>query len=206
MELVVTPATRADVPAAAAVLAEAFREDAATLAITGLGRPTETQLAALFRPLISSGPLRHGHVDLARRADDGALVGVALWEPPGRVSSLAHLAHEAAELPAFLRALGIRGMVRAARNQARLAAHRPSEPHWYLAMIGAAAEARGAGVGTALLAARLAVVDADAMPAYLESSSEQNRRLYVRHGFATTSIITAVEGARPAAMLRPARG
>lgn len=205
MELVVTPATRADVTAAADVLAEAFKDDAATLAITGLGRPTVDQLAALFRPLISSGPLRHGHVDLARRASDGRLVGVALWEPPGRASALVHLAHQAVELPAFLRALGVRGMIRAGRNQARLAAHRPDEPHWFLAMIGAADEARGSGVGSALLASRLARVDAERMPAYLESSSEQNRRLYVRHGFATTSIITSVEGASPAAMWRPAR-
>lgn len=201
----ITAAGRDDVPAAADVLAQAFKDDGATLAIAGLRRPSVDQLAALFRPLISTGPLRRGHVDLARRASDGVLVGVALWEPPGRPSSLVNLAHEAAELPAFLRVLGVHGMIRAARNQARLASNRPAEPHWYLAMIGAADEARGMGVGSALLASRLAAIDAVGGAAYLESSTEQNRRLYVRHGFAMTSIITSVDGARPAAMWRAAR-
>jgi len=200
----IAPAAPADVAEAADVLAEAFKDDAATLAITGLGRPSVPQLAALFRPLVSSGPLRHGRVDLARRERDGAILGVALWEPPGRVSSVAHVTHQARELPAFLRALGVRGMVRAARNQALLASHRPTEPHWFLAMIGVGDGARGSGVGSALLASRLAAVDAAGSPAYLESSTEHNRRLYARHGFETLSIITAVEGARPAAMWRPA--
>lgn len=198
----IVPAAPADVPAAAEVLAEAFEADAATLAITGLERPTVARLAALFRPLIRSGALRRGRVDLARRASDGVVLGVALWEPPG---STAHLVHQVAELPSFVRALGLRGMVRAARNQAGLASHRPAEPHWYLSMIGVGGQARGLGVGSALLAARLAQIDADGGSSYLESSNEQNRRLYRRNGFETISVITHIAAARPAAMWRAAR-
>jgi ribosomal protein S18 acetylase RimI-like enzyme len=42
---------------------------------------------------------------------------------------------------------------------------------------------RGRGLGSALLAHGLAVADQDGLPAYLEATSEDNRRLYERHGF-----------------------
>lgn len=195
----IAPAAPADVPAAAEVLAEAFATDEAMLAITGLARPTVERLAALFRPLIRAGALRRGRVDLARRASDGAVLGAALWEPPG---STAHLVHQAVELPSFFRALGLRGMVHAARNQSALASHRPTEPHWYLSMIGVSGQARGLGVGTALLTSRLALIDANGAPSYLESSNEQNRRLYRRNGFEVIALIANIATARPAAMWR----
>lgn len=201
----ITPAAPADIPAAADVLAVSLREDVATVAISGLLRPTAARLSALLRPFVRTGAFRHGRVDLARRASDGVILGVALWEPPGSVARLTHLTHQAVELPAFFRALGWRGMVRAARNQANLASHRPAEPHWYLAMIGVSSEARGAGVGSALLASRLAAIDTARAPAYLESSNERNRTLYLRYGFEVISTITGLSGARPAAMWRAAR-
>lgn len=198
----ITPAAPADVPAAADVLAEAFTDDAVVAAITGRPRPTSAQLAALFGALMRTGALHHGRVDLVRRTSDGAVLGVASWEAPG---SVAHLVHQAAELPAFLRALGLKGLVYGARHQATLASYRPSEPHWYLAQIGVSAQARGTGVGTALLTSRLAAIDAVGTPAYLESSNERNRSLYMRHGFETISAITGIPGVRPAAMWRTGR-
>jgi hypothetical protein len=51
-------------------------------------------------------------------------------------------------------------------------------------------------LGSALLAQVLAGVDADGMPAYLESSSERNLALYGRHGFEVTSEVVIPGGPR----------
>ena len=196
----ITPASHADVPAAAFVLAQAFAGDQVLAAVTGRPAPTAELLSRLFAPLLRSGALPLGGVDLARR-DDGEIVGVAVWEPPG---SRTHLLRQAAELPGFVRALGLRGLRHATRVQSVFARRRPAEGHWYLAQIGAVASARGAGVGSALLASRLARIDAEGAPAYLESSNERNRRLYAREGFQEVAPIDGVPGARPMAMWRPA--
>lgn len=59
----------------------------------------------------------------------------------------------------------------------------PKEPHWYLPMIGVDPFMQGKGIGSALVARSLELVDADELPAYLESSNPRNIGLYQRFGF-----------------------
>jgi ribosomal protein S18 acetylase RimI-like enzyme len=59
----------------------------------------------------------------------------------------------------------------------------PHEPHWYLPLIGVDPAYRGRGLGSALLKHALGISDRDGLPAYLEATSTDNRRLYERHGF-----------------------
>lgn len=197
----ITPAAPATLPAAAAVLGEAFEGDPVLAAVTGTRSPSRERLAALFAPVLRSGALPAGGVEVARD-ETGAVVGVAAWEPPG---SGGHLTAQILELPALLRALGLRGVLAAARVQSLLARHRPTAPHWYLAQIGVSARARGQGVGSALLQDRLRAIDAEGAAAYLEASNEINRRLYERHGFRATATIPGISGARPTAMWRAPR-
>lgn len=197
----IAPIAPADVPATARVLAEAFEHDAVMASLMPRTDQRRARLTEFFGALIRSGALNAGRIDLARRDDDGAVLGAAIWEAPGHHASIWR---QLAELPAFLRALGWRGLSAAARLQATLAAHRPAEPHWYLAQIGVSGQARGAGVGSALLKSRLEMIDAAGMPAYLESSNERNRALYRRLGFGTIAMVTGIPDAEPAAMWRPA--
>lgn len=194
----IVPASPADVPAAASVLASAFAHDTVMGTLVE-GENRQSRLAGLFRALIRAGALHSGRIDLARRNSDGLLLGAAIWQRPGRHPSLVA---QARELPGFVRALGWRGLRDAIRIQTTLARHRPAEPHWYLAQIGVSGEARGAGVGSALLRSRLEKVDAEGLPAYLESSNERNRALYRRHGFESIATISGIPNARPAAMWR----
>jgi ribosomal protein S18 acetylase RimI-like enzyme len=195
----ITPAAPADVPAAATVLAEAFEHDTVMGSLTsGSDRP-RARLAELFGALMRSGSLHAGRIDLARRDRDGAILGAAIWETPQHRTSLLR---QLAELPGFVRALGWHRLGEAVRLQSRLAAHRPAEPHWYLAQIGVSAEARGTGVGSVLLRSRLQAIDATGLPAYLESSNERNRALYRRMGFATIAAVPALQDVTPAAMWR----
>lgn len=195
----ITPAAPADVPAAATILAEAFERDTVMGSLTSASDQPRVRLAELFGALMRSGSLHAGRIDLARRDEDGAILGAAIWELPGHRTSLLR---QVAELPAFARALRWRGLRAAMRLQSRLAAHRPAEPHWYLAQIGVGAEARGAGVGSALLKSRLGMIDATGLPVYLESSNERNRGLYRRLGFASIATISGVPNVSPAAMWR----
>ncbi len=61
--------------------------------------------------------------------------------------------------------------------------YHPTEPHWYLPLIGVDPVYQGAGVGSALMTEALKAVDQDGLIAYLESSNPRNISLYERHGF-----------------------
>jgi ribosomal protein S18 acetylase RimI-like enzyme len=65
----------------------------------------------------------------------------------------------------------------------QMAAFHPTEPHWYLPMIGVDPMEQGRGNGAALLRRGLARCDADGLPAYLESTNPRNVSLYERFGF-----------------------
>lgn len=89
-------------------------------------------------------------------------------------------------------------------RDATRAAH-PSEAHWYLGFLATEPERRGEGRGGALLSASLAVVDADRLPAYLESTNPRNVPLYERHGFERAGSIDLPGGPPLVPMWRPAR-
>lgn len=61
--------------------------------------------------------------------------------------------------------------------------YHPTEPHWYLPLIGVDPLQQGNGVGSALMKHAVAVCDRDGVIAYLESSNPRNVSLYERHGF-----------------------
>ncbi len=204
-DLVVVPATAADVPELAGVLAQAFTGDPMSAAL--LGRPATgpdaaARLRHLHAALLRSGPLRHGAVDVVRRAGGGPALGVAAWQSPGGGGSLRD---EVREARAFVRALGARRLPEALRQQAVLARHRPRHPHWYLLEVGVADGARGLGVGSLLLGHRLAALDAEGQAAYLEASTPRSAALYARLGFVRLGPVRGLPTPTPpTSMWRPA--
>lgn len=62
-------------------------------------------------------------------------------------------------------------------------AHPHSEPHYYLSLLGTSTEHRGRSLGMALFEENLARIDAEHMPAYLESSNPANNHRYESVGF-----------------------
>ena len=75
----------------------------------------------------------------------------------------------------------IRGELYAVLEQ--METYHPTEPHWYLPMIGVGASFQGKGFGGALLSFALERFDEEGRVAYLESSNPRNISLYERHGF-----------------------
>lgn len=103
--------------------------------------------------------------------------GAATWLPPGvdpdgeRLIALAEENTPPAVLPELMQVLE------------QMGAYHPSEPHWYLPLIGVDPARHGHGLGSALMRHALRRSDADGVPAYLESSNPRNIPLYERHGF-----------------------
>ncbi len=63
------------------------------------------------------------------------------------------------------------------------ASHPHAAPHYYLSLLGTHPDHRGQGKGMGLLAANLAEIDRQGLPAYLESSNRANDRRYRQLGF-----------------------
>ncbi|MEG3631029.1 GNAT family N-acetyltransferase [Streptomyces poriticola] len=61
--------------------------------------------------------------------------------------------------------------------------HPSDRAHAYLWMIGVAPERQGEGLGTTLIESALDRCDREGLPAYLEASNADSRRLYQRLGF-----------------------
>lgn len=129
-------------------------------------------------------------------------LGAAIWVPPGQV--LVDPADEEA-FGTTLVALSPGDVERLMVSNELFEAHHPTEPHWYLSLLGVMTAHRGEGVGSALLRAATERCDADGMPAYLEATSPDNRRLYERHGFVVTDDIVLPDGPTAFAMWRERR-
>ena len=109
--------------------------------------------------------------------------GAAIWAIPGQwhLPALATLQMIAVLAPA----VGPRGP-RAVRGMMQIDGAHPTEPHYYLAVLGTEPELQGGGIGSALMRPVLDMCDRDEVPAYLESSKERNIAFYARHGFRVT--------------------
>lgn len=63
------------------------------------------------------------------------------------------------------------------------AARHPADPHVFLSSMATRPDFRGRGVGIAMLRFGIERADGSDLPIYLEASTPQNRRLYLRNGF-----------------------
>lgn len=89
---------------------------------------------------------------------------------------------------------------------AQMGEFHPTQPHWYLPLVGVDLPKVGRGYGSCLLRHALERVDQEGLPAYLEATSPLNRALYARHGFEDMGVIQ-VGGSPPLwPMLREPQG
>jgi GNAT superfamily N-acetyltransferase len=112
---------------------------------------------------------------------DDQVRGAAMWSPPDRWKTSPR--ESVAMVVPSLRLFRTR-TPRALRMIAGLEGQHPAEPaHWYLAILGTDPSHQGHGIGSALVSAVTDRCDTEGLPAYLESSKEQNVPFYARHGF-----------------------
>ena len=189
----VRSATLADEAAATAVLLLAFASDPATRWVWAAPEAYVTHFPAFARAF---GGKAFDHAS-AYIADGGA--GAALWLAPGTApdeDAMGELLRRTA--PARIQA-DISSLLE------QMGRYHPSEPHWYLTLIGIDPARQGCGLGSGLMRHALVACDRDRVPAYLESANPRNVPFYERHGFERLGIIQAGEAPPFFPMLRKPR-
>jgi ribosomal protein S18 acetylase RimI-like enzyme len=176
---VVSGTNTVDVDRTVAVIALAFVADP----IARWAYPDPQQFWTYFPPLVRAFGGRAFETATAFVAGDYA--GAALWLPPGE--------HPDEEAMGEIFAASVSGereesLSEFGRQQSD--AH-PTQPHWYLPLIGVDPAHQGQGHGSRLMQHALRVCDRDGLPAYLEATSLGSRALYRRHGFEAVGEIQA---------------
>ena len=176
-------------------MAEAFRDDPTWSVYYPDASTRPAKLNAHYRRRVRK------HPELAEVAvDDGRIVGALMWEAPYKKSTVAALLRSGSRITRRLisRLPGLQGIA----HTLAVEKHRPVEPHWYIHDVAASPEARGKGVGSALLTHRLAQIDAGTLPTALESTTPGSRRLYERFGFEAVAQVPTQPGQSSTIMVR----
>jgi ribosomal protein S18 acetylase RimI-like enzyme len=129
---------------------------------------------------------------------DGFL-GAALWLPPD-------VQPQEDEMVAILqRSVPEQNQEEVFSVLGQMGDYHPTEPHWYLPLIGVDPAQQGKGYGSALMEHSLIPCDREKRLAYLESTNPRNIPLYERHGFEVLGTIQAGSSPPIFPMLRKPR-
>jgi len=179
-----------DHEAAAEALALAFADDPAWAHLLPNSETRAEQLLAFFTAEIGNLAPEFRDVWVT---EDGS--GAAIWARPRRWR--VPLRRTLGAMRPMAGIFGAR-LPLAIWAQLRLERRHPSTPgHWYLHYIGVEPRRQGRGLGAALMAPVLELCDHEGHPVHLEASTERNRRLYERNGFALTGTFELPIGGPP---------
>jgi GNAT superfamily N-acetyltransferase len=187
-----------DVSAVAACLASAFFEDPVWGDWSFPDRSSRSQ--PLFE-LMASWARAAARYPWVRMTGDAE--AVAVWIPPGQPEMTDD---EVALFDALVsRLFGSRADELNALFEL-FEEHHPDEPHYYLSLWGTDRDHAGQGLGTRLIQECLARIDAERMPAYLESTNPANLPRYEALGFRPRSQFGPAGGPVITTMWREAVG
>ncbi len=178
----VLPVTPAETDAVSQTLAAAFQDDPVFTWIVPNSEARRTHLPGWFAVVV--GAL----VDHRASHQTDSCTAAALWVPPEAEPMTTAQSDRLIEVTA---AVGADEVGRLGVLMEEMESCHPHEPHHYLWFLGVTPDNQGHGLGTRLLAAYLSVLDEHGQSAYLEATSPDNRRLYERHGFEVTGVISA---------------
>ncbi len=165
------------------ILSRAFSDDVIMRWLLRADAGFNFALYRLIDRLIGDMTIPLGHTYLASAAgiDGGA---VAAWQPPHAAGLSPGLLETLRLIPDMIRVAGLVRLPRVVAAMNALDQHHPKhEPHFYLYFLGVDPRLQGKGVGSLILEASLANIDAQKLPCYLENSKPRNTPLYSRYGF-----------------------
>jgi len=171
-------AARGALDGAAADLAAAFVDDPIFAWFMRDDAKRHAARLRFFRVILRESAFHDGQIE--RPASGG---GAAVWIPSENLGPQP-LQRELRALPMLFNATGLSRFGRLLKlREAMDGRHPMARAHDYLWFLGVRPEAQGAGVGSRLLAARCARMDAAGRPGFLETATPRNLPLYQRHGF-----------------------
>ena len=151
--------------------------------IAAFGRDPEVRhrrLLRLFGAMASAEVPGRDRNMLAARGSDGSILGVCGMVPPGRCQP--GLGQQLRLMPTVL-ALGPRSAGRTMKWLGTWSKHDPEKRHWHLGPVAVDVHLHGRGIGSKLMRAFCARMDAAGEDAYLETDKPANVRFYERFGF-----------------------
>ena len=176
----IRPLIKEEFVEASGVLAEAFQNDPAVMAIFR-GLPTESRIKRLEVMFLL------GLVACAQRSTpltialDDKTVGVAILHHPG-----AFPLPLVTQLSMVVKAVtrnGFQGVRRYMSWANGIHRHHRNEPHYYIESIGVDAEQQGKNLGSQLLGRITEMADVEEVGCFLETANPMNLALYERFGF-----------------------
>lgn len=190
LHVAVRLATRNDLGALTAVLARAFDDDPFINWMAMQDRRRARRVYEAIDISLRKLTFPYGEVHTTE-----AIQGGALWTPPGKW----HLGflQQLTMLPQLARITTWKRFLAVSNGFNALERKHPSEPHYYLAVLGVDPGLQGRGLGGQLMRPVLDKCDSEHMPAYLESSKEKNVPLYERNGFKVTEKYQVTNGGPP---------
>jgi ribosomal protein S18 acetylase RimI-like enzyme len=168
---------RDDLPQLAAMLARSYQSCPGwEWYLPPESRDRMERIERFFHYLLDRFYLRDGRDCFTTEGRDGA----SLWDPPNRwkLGARENVGLLSAMVPVFRG-----GLIRAVRGFGALDSNHPSEPHYYLSVLGVEPGTSNRGVAKALLQTGLERCDREQMPAYAETARPRSRDFYGRHGF-----------------------
>lgn len=137
------------------------------------------RLETHFETYLKHYVMKHDHVFVTEEVN-----AVAAWFPPEpeeswKLSTLKELSL----MDKWVSIMGVRKLRIVQAGVDRLKKHHLKTPHFFLAYLGVDPELQGKGIGAGLLRHGLNMCTQDRLPAYLETSAEQNVPYYEKHGF-----------------------
>jgi Acetyltransferase (GNAT) family len=187
-----------DLPAVAACLTSAFYNDPVWGSWTFPDESSRRERLYELTHFWSQGAVRHPWVRMTDNAE-----AVAVWLPPGEPEMTTQEEQASEQL---LTALLGSGAPEVQTLFERFDKHHPQdEPHYYLSLWATHRDHAGRELGTALIHDNLARIDAERMPAYLESTNLANLPRYEALGFHRRGEFGPAGGPVITAMWREAR-
>jgi GNAT superfamily N-acetyltransferase len=202
----IRPATLAEHEPAVHLLADAFEHDPAIVAATTQASSPDIARHAIFRMSLATTLMQGGTLLVAE--DSGALLGAAIIRDPA-TSRLSDCVGQVRAGLSFLRLRSLLGtdallfLNRADRASRR---HAPRAPHHVLIAVGVTSEARGRGVGRALVEASVqrASEHPTSYGVSLETENRANADRYARWQFELLASVE-VDPVTVHVMARPTR-
>ena len=191
-------ATVADAPGVAACLASAFHKDPLWGEWMFPSEATRVRGMLRFMEFWAGCEVRRPWMRVTQKCES-----VAAWVAPGEIELTGE---DEERLGHLLRDLLGERASEVEEVFEQFDAHHPQDrPHFYLSWWATHSDHSGQGVGSALMNETLALIDAEHMPAYLESTNPANLPRYEALGFVTRDTLGPPNGPVVTTMWRDAR-